>query len=150
MTSIHFTVYGKAEPAGSKTAGVTKTGRRFVRDANPSAAAWKAEVKQAAGKEMQGRSLLEGPIRLTVQFERNRPRGHYGTGRNEGSLRTSAPKHPTTKPDTTKLVRAIEDAMTGTVYRDDAQIVMQRAWKTYTTGSACVRVSVEELPDDRA
>ena len=148
MTSIHFTVYGKAEPAGSKTAGVTKTGRRFVRDANPSAAAWKAEVKQAAGKEMKGRLLLEGPLRLAIYIRKARPKGHYGTGRNAGTLKESAPGYATTKPDTTKLIRAIEDAMTGVVYRDDAQIVEQTAWKTYTTESAHVEISVRELPYD--
>jgi len=38
---IRFTVYGKPEPAGSKTAGTTRSGARFVRDANPAAKEWK-------------------------------------------------------------------------------------------------------------
>lgn len=145
--SIHFTVYGKAEPAGSKTAGVTKDGRRFVRDANPSAAAWKAEVKQAAGKAMEGRSLFGGPVQLCATFFRARPRGHYGTGKNASKLRPSAPQHPTTKPDATKLLRAVEDAMTGVVYCDDAQIVWQIVLKHYTIEASKVVISVEELLD---
>jgi Holliday junction resolvase RusA-like endonuclease len=97
---------------------------------------------------MEGRALFEGPLILTISIYRSRPKGHYGTGRNEGCLRMSAPFYPTTQPDTTKLVRGIEDAMTGVVYRDDAQIVHQKARKSYTTGSAYVEVAVEELPDD--
>ena len=35
------------------------------------------------------------------------------------------------RPDATKLVRAVEDALTGLVWRDDAQVVIQTVRKRY-------------------
>jgi Holliday junction resolvase RusA-like endonuclease len=39
--------------------------------------------------------------------------------------------HPTVKPDLTKLLRAVEDALTGVVWRDDSQIIHQVVNKEY-------------------
>lgn len=145
MTAVSFIVYGQAAPAGSKTPGVTKSGRRFVRDANPNAADWKRQVRQAAGEAMDGRNaLLDGPLVLTAWFYQPRPRNHYGSGRNSHKVKASAPQFPITAPDTTKLVRAIEDAMQGIVYRNDAQIVRQSAGKHYGEPARVeIRVSAE-------
>ena len=140
VRSVSFTVHGKAQPAGSKTAGVTKSGRTFVRDSARRSAPWKREVAQAAGEAMQGGPLLEGPLRLGVVFAVPRPKGHYGAR----GLKPSAPEHPTVRPDVTKLVRAVEDAMTGVVWRDDAQVVWQVAWKEYGEPAHCI-VTVTQL-----
>jgi len=64
-----------------------------------------------------------GPVALDITYVMPRPNAHFGTGRNEGVLKGSAPEVPTRKPDIDKLERAIFDALTGTVYHDDAQIV---------------------------
>ncbi len=128
---LSFTVYGKPEPAGSKTPGRSKTGGMFVRDSNPNAADWKREVKAAAGPAMGSRELAAGPLRLEAVFYLPRPKGHYGTGRNAGTVRGAAPAYPIVKPDATKLLRAVEDALTGIVWRDDAQIVEQLVRKRY-------------------
>lgn len=137
---IAFTVYGKPEPAGSKTAGVTKRGKRYVRDSNPASKEWKRLVAQVAGEQMEGRELLGGPLSLVVEFFRPRPKGHFGVR----GLLPSAPEFPTTAPDTTKLLRAIEDAMQGVVYRNDSQIVAQVARKHYGE-PARVEVRLERL-----
>ena len=60
-----------------------------------------------------------------------RPKGHYRTGKNALILRKNAPEHPTTKPDATKLLRSTEDALTGILWKDDAQIWCQNVTKTY-------------------
>lgn len=74
-----------------------------------------------------GRALITGPVTLRVTFVRPRPAGHYGrTG-----LRPSAPAHPTVRPDLTKMLRALEDALTGVVWRDDAQVVHLDVVKAY-------------------
>jgi Holliday junction resolvase RusA-like endonuclease len=75
-----------------------------------------------------------GPLSVNVTFYLRRPDGHYGTGRNAGQLKTSAPAYPTSKPDATKLWRSTEDAMTGVVFRDDSQIVQQSVGKRYCDG----------------
>jgi Holliday junction resolvase RusA-like endonuclease len=56
---------------------------------------------------------------LVLTFYTPRPAGHYG----KRGLRPGAPTRPTTRPDVLKLARAVEDACTGIVWRDDSQIV---------------------------
>lgn len=124
---VRIVVYGVAQPGGSKTAVRTKSGKVVVRDASRGVAEWRKQVAQAAGEAMEGRPLLEGPLVLTVSFAVPRPRSHYG----RRGLRPSAPVLPTTRPDLTKLLRAVEDALTGIVWRDDAQVVFQQASKCY-------------------
>lgn len=128
--TVEFTVYGIAAPAGSKTTGVSKAGTRFVRDSNPASQHWKTEVAAAAGKMMEELQLgcLEGPLGLDLQFYRPRPKNHFGS---KGNLLLGKPKFPIGRPDSTKLTRAVEDAMTGIVYKDDSQIVYQTIGKRW-------------------
>lgn len=140
---FNLTVYGAAAPAGSKRAVVNpSSGRAFVIDANKNVAAWKREVRQAAGEAFHG-ELYTGPVSVEFTFYRVRPKGHYGTGRNDGVLKASAPAYPTQAPDALKLARGVEDALTGLVYRDDAQIVDEVIRKRY--GSPA-RVELTVLP----
>lgn len=128
-----FVVYGIAAPAGSKTVGRTKTGSTFLRDSSKRSYPWRRDVAQAAGLAMRGSPLLDGPLALELRFYLPRPKGHFGAK----GLRPSAPAWPTVKPDVTKLLRAVEDGMTGIVYRDDAQIVVQRVSKCYGEPARC-------------
>lgn len=133
---ITFTVPGKPEPAGSKRAFAIKkggvyTGRNIVVDANKNSRPWKDAVLAQAIIARGDRQPLDGPLQLDVTFTVLRPKGHYGTGKNAHTIKDSAPPYPTTKPDCTKLLRAVEDAMTGTIYHDDAQIVAQHVFKVY-------------------
>lgn len=143
--NVSFTVLGIPQPAGSKKAFRHRaTGRIVVTDDAKGSRPWKNTVAAEAAIAMQGRELLEGPLALALTFVVPRPKGHLGTGRNTGRLRSSAPYHPAVKPDITKLVRAVEDACTGIVWRDDAQIVRQQAVKTYGTPARCI-VEVERM-----
>lgn len=129
---IRFQVLGRAQPAGSKRAFANpKTGKMIVTDDNRRSRPWKQEVAAVAYQAMAGGPLLTGPLDLRVVFYVARPRGHYGTGRNADRVRPSAPPYPAVKPDVTKLVRGLEDACTGVVWRDDAQVVIQRVRKVY-------------------
>lgn len=132
-SSLRLTVYGAPQPAGSKTAGRSSSGKLFVRDASKGSAPWKRQVAQAAGEAMNGRDLMEGPLLLLAKFYVTRPAGHYGAN----GLRASAPAYPVKRPDTTKLLRAVEDAMTGIVWRDDAQVVVQQASKLFGEPARC-------------
>lgn len=127
MAELSFTVYGVAAPAGSKTAGVSKSGKVFVRDDAKKGKPWRQNVAQAAGEAMNGTGLLDGALELRLTFYVPRPKSHYGAN----GLRPSSPLYPTKRPDVTKLIRAVEDALTGIVWRDDAQVVRQHATKLY-------------------
>ena len=143
-----FVVSGKAQPGGSKRAFYNKrTGRSVIVDANPKAKAWQGIIAAEARKAMGSEPPLSGPLRMCLVFYLDRPRSHYKTGKKgmefTEKLAKGAPEYPIYKPDTTKLVRCFEDAMTGIVYEDDTQIVWQEAWKRY--GPAGVTVFIAEL-----
>jgi Holliday junction resolvase RusA-like endonuclease len=132
MTRLCFEIIGHAEPAGSKR----HIGGGRVVDANPLATGWKNEVGLAARAAMMRANgdepeLLDGALGLALEFYRMRPAGHFGNGRNADKLKPSAPAYPTTRPDTTKLTRGVEDAMTGVVWRDDSQVVEQFVTKRF-------------------
>lgn len=142
-----ITVYGEAQPAGSKKGFVNKRdGRVIIVDANSKSGDWKKVVAQAAGEQWRG-GLMDGPIRLTMVQYRPRPSNHYGTGRNAGVRKDSAPYFPITRPDVLKIARGIEDALTGVLYRDDSQIVDEHLMKRYGE-PARVEVIVEQVVDD--
>lgn len=137
MPLAEFTVYGTPEPAGSKRGFNTGAGVRVV-DANPKAKDWKRMVAQVAGEHTDDSDplddgLFDGPLAVEFQFYVPRPLGHFGTGRNSGMIKRSSPLYPTTRPDALKLARAVEDALTGVLYRDDSQIVYEILSKHYGT-----------------
>lgn len=135
--TISFTVYGKAQPAGSKRAlpaGGRVGGRPIIVDASKGSRAWKQEVAGAALAALDGTSewdgqpwFDDGPLKAEFIFHVARPQGHYG----KKGLRPTAPVWPTTRPDVLKLARAVEDALTGIVWKDDAQIVVETIAKRF-------------------
>jgi Holliday junction resolvase RusA-like endonuclease len=144
---IEFTVFGQPQPGGSKRAFRTKTGQIVVTDANPKAQPWKTLVAQEAGEVMEGREVLRGPLSVRFAFYFRRPKGHYG----KKGLLPSAPAYPASRPDCLKAARAVEDALSGVVYRDDAQIVHEVLEKHYGTERVEITIrpleaQVNELP----
>jgi Holliday junction resolvase RusA-like endonuclease len=87
------------------------------------------EIRQAW--EEAGHGRLEGPVSLTVTVHLERPLGHYGSGRNAGHLRGSAPVWPAVKPDLDNLLKTVMDALQGYAYEDDSRIVLMETWKGY-------------------
>jgi Holliday junction resolvase RusA-like endonuclease len=88
---------------------------------------WRSVVALVGREIMMGRAPFTAALALRVTFVRPRPKVHYGAR----GIKASAPQSPTTKPDATKLLRALEDALTGICWIDDAQIVAQLVRKVY-------------------
>jgi Holliday junction resolvase RusA-like endonuclease len=149
--ALAFHVVGEPQTAGSKTAFKhPETGKVIVTESGNRAAkrTWRGDVRDAAwtaiGALENGEPWpAKGPVAVTFTFYRARPKGHYGTGRNAGVLKDSAPTYPLTAPDVLKLSRALEDALIGVVYCDDAQIVDETLYKRY--GDPGVSVLVRQL-----
>jgi Holliday junction resolvase RusA-like endonuclease len=119
---VEFTVLGQAKPGGSKTAFQhPTTGRIIVKDSSANRP-WRSQVA-AAGREAWGGELLRDALRVEFRFVKPRPKGHFNA---RGEVRPSAPMFPVKRPDVLKLARAAEDALTGVVWADDAQIVDER------------------------
>lgn len=92
---------------------------------------WRTDVAAAAELQRKPKAPKGQPVDLVLTFSLARPANHWGTGRNAAVLKPSAPQYPTVYPDLDKLVRAICDALTGTAYADDSQVVELMARKRY-------------------
>ena len=129
---VEFVARGVPQPGGSKRAFINKhTGRLVVVDDNPKAKRWKRIVAVAADDAMKlaGREVVADlPLEVTFLFGMPRPKAHW---KKSGGLTASARPWPSVRPDTTKLIRSTEDALTGVVWADDAQVVRQYATKQY-------------------
>lgn len=137
-TMLTLFVPGKPAPGGSKTAFPhAQTGRMIVMDACKRNKGWRRLIQIEARKAFKGDPRTE-PIYVSVYFTMSRPKGHFGTGRNSDTIKDTAPEGHTVKPDATKLWRAAEDALTGIVWKDDAQIVSQTVRKQYVDSIATV------------
>jgi Holliday junction resolvase RusA-like endonuclease len=152
-TTIRFFVAGKPQPRGSKRAFPYKKhdGKLGVKvsDDNPKGKYWMASVAYEAAARFGGNgSMFTGPIVLRLTFVMPRPKGHYGTGKNRDTLKPSAPTYHTSRPDALKLTRAVEDAMQGICFLDDAQICQESIEKVYgeKPGVTIEIVELEPLP----
>lgn len=76
---------------------------------------------------------IPGPVAVVITFWMPRPRSHYGTGRNAGMLKPSAPAYPDgRKNDIDKLARSTLDGLTmGGAYWDDGQVVRLLVYKEF-------------------
>ena len=129
---IEFFVPGIPQPGGSKRAFVNKkTGRAIITEDNPRSKDWRAVVASFAVAAMRGRQPLTGPIWMSVTFYLLRPKGHFGTGVNQGVVKRSAPRAPLVRPDYLKLTRSTEDALTGICWKDDSLVVEAHLYKRY-------------------
>lgn len=143
---LRFMVPGTPVPQGSKSAFVVK-GRAIIAESNRAKLKpYRATVAEAASAAMNGGELWSGPIRLTLVLTFPRPKAHYRKGSLAGLLRPLAPFWVTTRPDASKVVRAIEDALTGIVYRDDSQVCVLDVRKVYGDPPSAA-VGVELLAD---
>lgn len=142
---IEFVVLGRPQTAGSKRAfpGQRQDGSLYVNvtDDNPKGKAWRTLVQDRA-REAHAGDLLLGPIRLEVTFYFSRPRSHFRTGKFARALKDSAPRFHTVKPDATKLLRCLEDALKGITWNDDSQVAEQFATKLYAAAGEAERAVV--------
>ena len=74
---------------------------------------------------------MDCAIGLKVIFCFRRPQSHFGTGKNAGRLKDSAPRYHTKRPDLDNLVKFVEDALQGVFFVDDKQVVYTEIKKIY-------------------
>lgn len=161
---VKFTAWGKPLPKGRMQGfvPVDRRGNPYRRESGSimvnitdaggaRLTAWVAQIRQAAGQAYGGGVLRSTPVHVSAVFKFQRPKSHYGTGRNASVLKPSAPEHLVSKGavygDGDKLVRAVFDAMIGVMYVDDGQVVSHDARRIWTTEQSCVVVEVFEVDE---
>lgn len=125
MIITEFNVSGKPITQGSKRA----ISRGYMRDTSDEATAnqpanrlkhWKAKVGGEATEALMGLpyDVELGAVNVSAKFVFER---HPSNWLKSGGIKKGSPTIP--RGDLDKLFRAIGDAMTGIVYKDDRQIV---------------------------
>jgi len=127
VNSWSFTVKGTPEPKGSTKPFKLPNGRVITTSDNPAVKTWEQTIRFCLQDWPHG--VLTGPVALDMTFTLVRPR----------SVSAKRRPQPTVKPDLSKLFRCAEDAMTGIVWHDDAQVTEATVRKVYgeTPGLAC-------------
>jgi len=101
-------------------------------------AAWRQRLTHAAMEAHAGLPELTGPVEVRVTFAFGRPKAHYGTGRNQWTLRPRAPLAHRIRPDLDHLQRCLGDALTlAGVLHDDSLIACWSAAKIYAEQPGC-------------
>jgi crossover junction endodeoxyribonuclease RusA len=141
---VRFFVPGNPVPQGSKR----YVGKGIMVESSKELGPWRQAIAFEATKARTENGGLRpgfvGPVRLSLVFWFHRPKGHYGTGRNAGVLKTSAPDWHSSSPDVDKLVRAVGDALTTKPFRRPLGVAVERRSATVTG----VLIEINSLSQD--
>lgn len=134
---IRFTVFGHPEPQGSTRAFIPRGwNRAVITSDNKKLKPWRQQLSASALEASRG-EIIPKPtaVRVAVCFYLEKP--------------PSIPKKrplPTVKPDGDKLLRALLDALTGTVFEDDAQVTDLVVGKRYGVPERA-EIQIEEIEE---
>lgn len=144
---LAITIPGRAAPKGSMTC-IGRRGRVahvvIEDDKNGAKAAWRAAIALGIRRSWPtDQYAVPGqPLGAEITFTLERPKGHYGTGRNAGTVK---PAYVDALPtghqsgDVDKLLRLVLDALQDAdLIDDDCAVIEATARKTYVDGPALV------------
>lgn len=137
--------YATGDPKAQPRARATIRGKHAGLWTPETAKGWKESVRFAAYDAWQkiGKPVFQGPIRVDAHFNFPRPKSHFGTGKNAGNVKSTAPNHHFIKPDRDNLDKALLDALTVLgIWKDDCQVCAGEIQKTYAIGDYAGGVSV--------
>jgi Holliday junction resolvase RusA-like endonuclease len=127
MASVSFTVPG--DPKGWARARVrTTTEGKPVHFMDRQTRSWEGVVKLFGQQAMRGREPFAEPVTLSLVFRRLPPKS---VSKAQRAAMLAGRLRPGTKPDGSNLAKAVEDALNGVAYRDDALIVRLIVDKVY-------------------
>ena len=117
-----------ADPVGKQRARYVKRGN-FVSTYTPDKTRnYETLIKAAAIEAMGSSEPLETPINLYLYIRAPIPKS-LSKKRLEACL--NGLEKPIKKPDASNVLKSVEDAMNGVVYKDDSQIVNIHVTKVY-------------------
>lgn len=126
---IQFEVRGLPVPQGSAKAFHNhKTGGSIVVTQTPKLKAWRTAIAEEARKVAPPSLITEG-VMIGIIFRFNRPKSRRKAD------------HMITRPDIDKLVRAVLDACTSVIWKDDSQVFDIHAEKGYGMPGVWITIS---------
>lgn len=102
----------------------------FILEANKDNDGWRKHVQEAFKLMCAGVEMMDEPVVMVVTFYRERPKTHL-TSKGQLSADGKRNPYPATRPDSIKLTRSVEDALSGYAWKDDALIVDHVIRKRY-------------------
>jgi len=136
--SLTFSMQGL--PRGQGRPRATARGGFATVYKDPKSRAYEKSVGAVAALAMGSRTPFAGPLSVSLRFRMPIPKSETKRVREAMAAGEIA---PTTKPDLSNLVKAIEDGMNAVVYVDDVQIVRSFTTKIYSEKPG---VDVQVLP----
>lgn len=115
--ALEFFVAGRPAPQGSKR----HVGNGIMVESSKAVAPWRTTVAWHAAQVHLG-APLDGALLVRLEFLMPRPTSL--------PKKKATPRH-TKRPDVDKLTRAVNDALSGVIWRDDSQVVTQTVHKRY-------------------
>ena len=132
-----------ADPVGKQRARYARRGN-FVQTYTPDKTRnYESLIKEAAIEAMGSSEPLETPVTLYLYIRAPIPKS-LPKKRIEACL--NGLEKPIKKPDASNVLKSVEDAMNGVVYKDDSQIVNIHVSKVYSSVSG-VDVCIKECLD---
>ena len=132
-----------ADPVGKQRARYAKRGN-FVQTYTPDKTRnYESLIKEAAIEAMGSSEPLETPVTLYLYIRAPIPKS-LPKKRIEACL--NGLEKPIKKPDASNVLKSVEDAMNGVVYKDDSQIVNIHVSKVYSSQPGvdiCVKECLE-------
>ena len=90
----------------------------------------------------------KGALRVDCIFYMPRPKSHYRTGKNAGTLKHDAPFYHIKKPDIDNLQKTVYDCLNGFAWSDDSIICISESKKIYSERPR-TEITVQEVEDER-
>jgi len=138
---ITFKVDG--DPVGKQRARYAKRGN-FVQTYTPDKTRnYEFSIKEAAIEAMGSSEALETPVTLYLYIRAPIPKS---LPKKRLEAISNGSEKPIKKPDASNVLKSVEDAMNGVVYKDDSQIVNIHVTKVYSSQSGidvCVKECLE-------
>ena len=131
MAIAEFLIYGKPEPKGSMRGFAKKVGTQYrgIVTHTDQSKKWERHIRENIDYIGE---VFDGPLDVYLFFTFQRPK-------------TVTRDRMSVKPDIDKLARAVLDALTGLVIKDDSRIVSLSARKEYDLHEGVyIRVSTVE------
>lgn len=151
MKTVSFFVPGNPRPQPRNRTRIMhgKAGQTFAVNYDPGdAEIWKREIRLAAVDHIPD-PPFSGPLALELTFLFPRPKGHYGSGKNDGKLKASAPLLHWQKPDRDNLDKAVMDSLTTVgMFHDDSQVCdgfIKKVWGS--PGKTGCQIVITQLTD---
>ncbi len=93
---------------------------------------------------------IAGAVHVSLMFALQRPKSHFGTGRNSRRLKKSTPVDHMQTPDIDNLAKLILDCLTRLRYwHDDAQVIKLEVSKRWDTVMPGVWIHVKSLTNPK-